>query len=60
MEQQELVRIGKAAELAGIAPALVFDAVNTGQVRVIALKKGGRMLRTTTDWVREWAAREMR
>lgn len=59
MQQQELMRIGKAANIVGVPSGLVFDAVDTGRLRVVALKKGNRLLRTTPEWVRDWAEREL-
>lgn len=57
--KEQLIRIGKAAEVVGVPPALVFDAVDSGRVRVVAMKTGHRLLRTTAEWVREWAEREL-
>jgi hypothetical protein len=56
---ENFVRLSEAAKAVGVAPGLLFEAVELGRVRFVALKGGLRGLRTTEEWVLDWMRREM-
>jgi len=54
------MRVSQAAAAADVPTASLYEAIEHGRVRYVALKGGFKDVRTTPEWVREWASRESR